>query len=113
MDVLSDEEVRTVVGRSKLAAKYNEAVDSESAHEILTRKLEAAEQRTEEIEQMEQQAKEEKREARRSTAPKEESWMDNPVVRQAGRTAASILTRSLLGVLGVGSTRKRRSSGWF
>jgi DNA helicase HerA-like ATPase len=113
MDVLSDEEVRTVVGRSKLAAKYNEAVDSESAHEILTRKLEAAEQRTEEIEQMEQQAKEEQREARRSTAPKEESWMDNPVVRQAGRTAASILTRSLLGVLGVGSTRKRRSSGWF
>ena len=113
MDVLSDEEVRTVVGRSKLAAKYNEAVDSESAHEILTRKLEAAEQRSEEIEQMEQQAKEEKREARRSTAPKEESWMDNPVVRQAGRTAASILTRSLLGVLGVGSTRKRRSSGWF
>jgi DNA helicase HerA-like ATPase len=113
MDVLSDEEVRAIVGRSKLATKYNEAVDSESAHELLTRKLEAAEQRKEEIEQMEQQAKEEKREAKRSAPKKEESWMDSPVVRQAGRTAASILTRSLLGVLGVGSTRKRRSKGFF
>lgn len=113
MDVLSDEEVKTIVSRSRLAAKYNEAVDPESAHEILTKKLEAAGQRKEEIEQMEAQAKEEKREAKRSAAKKEESWMDNPVVRQAGRTAASILTRSLLGVLGVGSTRKRRSKGFF
>lgn len=113
MDVLSDEEVNTIVRGSKLAAKYNEVVDSESAHEILTRKLEAAQQREQEIEQMEEQAKEEQREAKRSPAKKEESWMDNPVVRQAGRTAASILTRSLLGVLGVSSTRKRRSKSWF
>ena len=113
MDVLSEEEVNGIVRSSKLAAKYNEAVDPESAHEILTKKLEAARQRGEEIEQMEQQAKEEKREARRPATPKEESWMDNPVVRQAGRTAATILTRSLLGVLGVGSSRKRRSKGWF
>lgn len=113
MDVLSEEEVKSIVSRSGLAAKYNEAVDSESAHEILTRKLEAAQQREQEIEQMEAQAKEEQREAKRSATKKEESWMDNPVVRQAGRTAATILTRSLLGVLGVGSTRKRRSKGWF
>ncbi|HEY1112387.1 MAG TPA: helicase HerA-like domain-containing protein, partial [Chitinophagaceae bacterium] len=109
MDVLSEEEVAAIVRRSKLAAKYNEPVDNHSAYEILTQKLEQAEQRSEEIKQMQQQAKEEKR----APARKEESWMDNPVVRQAGRTAASILTRSLLGVLGVGSTRRRRSKSWF
>lgn len=113
MDVLSGEEVNNIVSRSKLAAKYNETVDSESAHELLTKKLELAQQRQVEREQTEQEAKEEKQEARRSRGPKEESWMDNPVVRQAGRTAATILTRSLLGVLGVGSSRKRRSKSWF
>ena len=113
MDVLSEEEVSSTVRRSKLVAKYNEVVDSESAHELLTQKLELAEQRTQEIKQMEAQAKEEKTAARRTTAPKEERWMDNPVVRQAGRTAAAILTRSLLGVLGVGSSRRSKSKSWF
>jgi hypothetical protein len=113
MDVLSDEEVSNIVRQSKLVGKYNEVVDSESAHEILTQKLEVAEQRAAEIKEMETQAKEEQKEAKRSTAKKEESWMDSPVVRQAGRTAASILTRSLLGVLGVGSTRRRKTKSWF
>lgn len=113
MDVLSEDEVKNIVQCSKLAAKYNETVDRESAQEILTRKLEVAQQREQEIKQMEQQAKEEKKVARSRPAPKEESWMDNPVVRQAGRTAASILTRSLLGVLGVGSSRSRRSKSWL
>ena len=46
--------------------------------------------------------------------PKEESWLDNPMVKSAGRTAATMLTRSLLGVLGLGgSTRRRRSKSLF
>ena len=113
MDVLSEDEVNTIVRQSKLVPKYNEVVDRESAHEILTKKLELAEQRAEEIKQLEAQAKEENKAAKRTTAKKEESWMDNPVVKQAGRTAASILTRSLLGVLGVGSSRRRKSNSWF
>ena len=113
MDVLSDAEVANIVRQSKLVQKYNEVVDTESAHEILTQKLEVAEQRAAEIKQMEAQAKVEQKEAKRGSAKKEESWMDSPVVRQAGRTAASILTRSLLGVLGVGSTRRRKTKSWF
>jgi dihydroxyacetone kinase-like predicted kinase len=94
-----------------MVQKYNQAVDSESAHEILTKKLEMAEQRSQEIEQMEEQAKEVKKQA---SAKPEKSWMDNPAVKQAGRTAASILTRSLLGVLGLGgSTRRRKTGGLF
>ena len=106
MDILSDEEVNSLVGRSKLAAKYNQVVDNKSAYEILQEKINLAEQRTQEIKQMEQQAKEEKKAAGRP--PKETSILDNPMVRSAGRTAATILTRSLLGVLGLGGTTRRR-----
>ena len=106
MDVLTDAEVNTLVKNSKIAAQYNEVIDSTSAYEILTQKLEAAQQREAEIKNLETAAKEEKKEAKQT---KEESWMDNPMVRSAGRTAATMITRSLLGVLGLGgSTRRRR-----
>lgn len=114
MDILSEGEVVDVTNKSKLVQKYNHAVDSESAHEILTKKIELAEQRSQEIEQLEEQAKTEVREEKRAAAKPEKSWMDNPAVKQAGRTAASILTRSLLGVLGLGgTTRRRKSTRWF
>ena len=111
MDILSDEEVISLVGRSKLAAKYNQVVDNKSAYEILQEKINLAEQRTQEIKQMEQQAKEEKKAAGRQ--PKETSILDNPIVRSAGRTAATMITRSLLGVLGLGGTTRRRSRSLF
>jgi DNA helicase HerA-like ATPase len=110
MDILTDEEVSSLTGNSKLVAKYNQAIDSESAYEILNQKLAVAEQRSQEIEEMEQQAKEEKK----SSSKPEKTWMDNTVVKQAGRTAASILTRSLLGVLGLGgTTRRRKKTSWL
>jgi uncharacterized protein len=111
MDILSDSEVSSLVGKSKLATKYNQVVDSKSAYEILNEKISLAEQRTEEIKQMEQQAKEEKKTAGRQ--PKETSFLDSPIVRSAGRTAATMLTRSLLGVLGLGGTTRRRSRSLF
>src|SRR5215216_5355671 len=49
MDILSDTEVNSLVGKSKLATKYNQVVDSKSAYEILNEKINLAEQRTEEI----------------------------------------------------------------
>ena len=107
MDVLSDSEVTSLVAGSKIASKYNKVIDSHSAYEILNAKIEAAKQREQEIEEMEQQAKEEKKVAR---APKEKSILDNPMVRSAGRTAATMITRSLLGVLGLGGTSRRRKS---
>src|SRR5215213_2122904 len=97
MDILSDNEVNSFVGASKIVKKYNEAVDNESAYELLNKKIEVAEQRSAEIQQMQQEAKQQKK----SSSKPEPSWIDNPIVKQAGRTAASILTRSLLGVLGL------------
>jgi DNA helicase HerA-like ATPase len=105
MDVLTDSEVDQLVDNSKLAKKYNEVIDSESAFEILTKKLEVATQQQAAEEQEQQQAKEEKKES------KEKGILDSPILKQVGRTAASVLTRGLLGALGLGGRKKK--SSWF
>ncbi|MBP6625702.1 MAG: DUF853 family protein [Chitinophagaceae bacterium] len=115
MDILSDVEIQQILTQSKIAKKYNALVDSKSAYEILNEKITLANQQEEETEKQEEVAKE----AKKTSAQKEEKGtletiLSNPVARQVGRTAASIITRSLLGVLGLSSTRKRKSSSsWF
>lgn len=103
MDVLTDAEVQSLVASSRLAPKYAAVIDAHSAYEILTEKLSTA-------------AGEEVPAARKSAkaAAEEpsvlEQILDNPVMRQVGRTAASMITRSLLGALGLGGRSTRRSS---
>ena len=94
MDVLKDNEIDNLVASSKLVKKYGEVIDSESAYEILNKKIEAATQQAEDV-------KETKKET------KEESFFDNPILKQVGRTAASVLTRGLLGALGLTGRRKK------
>ncbi|RZS91922.1 helicase HerA-like domain-containing protein [Aquimarina brevivitae] len=43
MDILTDDELKELLGKSKLAKKYNEAIDRESAYELLNAKIEKAE----------------------------------------------------------------------
>lgn len=114
MDVLSDAEIDTLVNQSKLVKKYANDEDRESACEILTAKLEEAAQRTEEA----KAAKEAEKPAR--TSKKEErstleKVLESSVTKQIGRTAASVITRSLLGALGLGGKRtsRKRSGSWF
>jgi hypothetical protein len=105
MDILSPAEIDSLLQKSSLVNKYNQAVDSKSAYEMLTEKLEVA---------AEQSASTQK-ESSTGKAKKEETIFDNPIVKQAGRTAATIITRSLLGALGVSSSTRRRkkSTSWF
>jgi len=56
--------------------------------------------------QKEKQFQQEQRTQGRSSK-KDETIFDNPIVKQVGRTAASVITRSLLGVLGLGGRRSR------
>ena len=102
MDILTDGEIDNIISHSKLVAKYNEVIDNESAYEMLTGKLEQASQKPE---QEKETAHEQKTSGR--TAKKEESIFDNPMMKQVGRTAATVLTRSLLGVLGLGGRRRK------
>jgi DNA helicase HerA-like ATPase len=98
MDVLTDQEMAALVGSSKLVAKYAQEINSDSAYEILTRKLEAAAALVDDDKPA------------GGRTPKEESIFDNPVVREVGKTAATIITRSLLGALGLGGRSSRRKS---
>jgi uncharacterized protein len=116
MDILNDSEVDELVSKSKLAKKYAETIDTESAHEIITAKLEEAAERTQAAAEAEARAEEEAKleKEEKKAAKKEESFFDNPTVKQVGRTAASVITRSLLGALGLGGrSTKRKKSGWF
>ncbi len=111
MDVLASEEIDAIINQSKLVKKYSEIIDSYSAYEILNAKIEDAAQRTKE--EAEQKEKEEEEEKETKKEKKEPGFFDNPTVKQIGRTAASVITRSLLGALGISSTtRVRRKSLW-
>ncbi len=102
MDVLTDDELNALINKSKLAAKYNQAVDSESAYEILTAKLNEAANQTQQAQQQQVQQKQ-----TQAKPQKETSIFDSPAMKQAERTAASVITRSLLGALGLGGRTKR------
>ena len=45
MDILTDAEIDALVDNSKIAAKYNQVIDSQSAYEMLTEKLNEAAKR--------------------------------------------------------------------
>ena len=106
MDVLTDAEINMLTAQSRLVKKYAETIDRESAYEILSAKLDEAEKKSAE-----------KAEAKPTSKPEPsvlERVLDNHVSRQVQRTAASIITRSLLGALGLGgrSSSKKKTS-WF
>ncbi|MBK6936429.1 MAG: DUF853 family protein [Chitinophagaceae bacterium] len=102
MDILTELEIDSLVSKSKLASKYNEVIDSKSAYEILTEKLEEAAKR-------EEKGESEEKEEKKSTK-KEKGFFDNPVVKSMTRTAGNSIVRTLLGVLGLGGRSRSRKS---
>jgi DNA helicase HerA-like ATPase len=102
MDVLTEQEIDALVNQSALVKKYNQEIDSESAFELLTARIQEASQQA-----AEKQAEKEAEKKSAAKPKKEESIFDNTAVKQATRTAANILTRSLLGALGLGGRRKK------
>ncbi|MEJ7589632.1 MAG: helicase HerA-like domain-containing protein [Ferruginibacter sp.] len=107
MDVLSDAEIGGIVGRSKLAAKYNQVIDTESAYEILTAKLEEAAENT--------RAAVEHKTAKPTRAEPStfEKMTNNSIVKSMVRTAGNTIVRSLLGSLGLGGRSRKKSNSWF
>lgn len=108
MDILTEAEINDTCAKSALIKKYNIEIDEQSAFEILQQKINA--KATEQPEETTTSKK----------ADKEEPGMleqvaDSSVGKQVMRTVARELTRGLLGVLGVGTTRRSttRKKGWF
>lgn len=108
MDILTDAEIDAVVGKSRIAAKYNAVVDNVSAYEILTQKLEDAARKAEAEKQEEETRKEQAKTTKRTTTKEEKGIFDDPIVKSMTRTAGNTLVRGLLGVLGLGG-RSRKS----
>jgi hypothetical protein len=105
MDILTPGEITDIVAKSKIKKKYDQDIDSQSAYEILNSKLDEAANRS-------TPQAEDKRPVGRPAKPEKsavEEVLDSPITRQIGRTAASIITRSLLGALGLGGRSRKRS----
>ena len=110
MDILTPAEIDQISSRSAISHKYNETIDRESAYELLSAKIEDA--------ATDEHQKKMKTHKRRARAEKStvEKVLDSTLTRQVGRTVARELTRGLLGVLGVKTTRRRRrrkKNSWF
>ncbi len=93
MDVLTDGEVTDLVKRSRLASRYNAEVDSNSAYEMLQKKIHAAREETTKMVEQKKQAKQ------KEEPSMIEQVLDNSIVKSSLRTAATMLTRTLLGTL--------------
>lgn len=107
MDVLTPAEIDGVVSKSKLTNKYNEEIDRESASEMLSKKIEEHTTAASDDKDSDKSDKKEKEEPGML-----EQAVNSTTGRQIMRTVTRELTRGLLGVLGVGLTR-RKKSGWF
>ncbi len=94
MDVLTDKELKDVLGDSDLIKKYNEVIDRESAYEILNEKIEKAE--AAEAKEKERKEKEKESRSRSRSSSSRRSTRMNPVVKVL--TSATFI-RGVLGVL--------------
>ena len=94
MDVLSETEIDASIAKSKLAKKYNEVVDRESAYEILCKKMDAAQV----IAEKEEAKKAEEKETKKTTSsrPEPQSQTSKAVVKVL--TSATFI-RGAMGVL--------------
>jgi uncharacterized protein len=105
MDILTEDEIDIIVGRSKILGKYNESFDRESAYEMLNRKLEISKtQKSETIPEYEPSSRRTSRQ-QKSTF---EKVLSNPTTRQVGNTIVRELARGILGVLGLGGTARKK-----
>lgn len=94
MDVLTESELAALLSKSKLARKYNDEVDRESAYEMLTKKIEAAE--AEEAKEKARKEKEALKKAETKQRTKRASTRQNPIVKVL--TSPTVI-RSVLGIL--------------
>ncbi|MCL5245122.1 DUF853 domain-containing protein [Cellulophaga sp. 20_2_10] len=87
MDVLTESELKEVIDSSALVKKYNDVIDRESAYEMLTKKIDKAEEIA---------AKEKEKPEPKRTSSRAKSTRQNPIIKVL--TSATFI-RGMLGVL--------------
>ncbi len=123
MDVLTETEIENIVNHSKLAAKYNQVIDSNSAYEILTAKLQeagASQLASKKINTPEGRVLEKGQDGAQESGffKKIADTLEKGAKSTAGKrflgTLATGMGRSLLGVLGLGGKNARqKGSSWL
>jgi hypothetical protein len=96
MDVLSEAEIDANIAKSKLAKKYNEIIDRESAYEILGKKMEAAQALADQEAEAKLKEKEAKKSISSRTTPQPHNQTTKAVVKVL--TSATFI-RGAMGVL--------------
>ncbi len=96
MDILTESELSNLLGQSKLARKYNQEIDRESAYEMLNKKIELAE--AEEAKRKAEEEKEalKKAESKKRSTSSRRSTRQNPIVKVL---SSPTVIRSVLGIL--------------
>ncbi len=105
MDILSGEEINTLVGKSRLTSRYNRTVDRESAQEILSERIRQSQQQAAtENARKEEEKMAQRRPVGRPKAEKSvlEQVLSSPAAKQAVRSVSTSLVRGLMGALGLG-----------
>ena len=90
MDVLTESEIEQINTKSKLVRKYSEEIDRESAYEMLTKKIETANQQAEETQESQQEEK------RKSSEPSTAEVIGKSVTKVV--TSATFI-RGVFGIL--------------
>jgi hypothetical protein len=110
MDVLTDFEIGQILKASLLAKKYNTEIDRESAFEILQEKIAGMNRKNEETQEGDygtlRHQDDYERPAPTHRVREEESNFEKIMKSPVTRTIATEITRGLLGVLGLRSTRR-------
>ncbi|MEH6538203.1 MAG: helicase HerA-like domain-containing protein [Psychroserpens sp.] len=97
MDILTDVELSGLLGKSKLAKKYNEDIDRDSAYEMLNKKIEVAEaEEAKEKAQKEKEALKKAESKQRTSRSRSRSTRQNPIIKVL--TSPTVI-RSVLGIL--------------
>jgi DNA helicase HerA-like ATPase len=101
MDILTQREIDDIMSNSRIKHKYDEVIDRESAYEILTEKIERAEEEESYNTLQDERRKTSRTSSSRSRQEKStfEKILNSTTTRQIGRTVASTLTRGLLQIL--------------
>ncbi|MCA0133788.1 helicase HerA-like domain-containing protein [Winogradskyella alexanderae] len=97
MDILTESELGALLAQSKLARKYNEEIDRDSAYEMLNKKIEQAEAEEAKRKAQEEQEALKKAETKRKTSSSgRRRTRQNPIVKVL---SSPTVIRSVLGIL--------------
>lgn len=94
MDILTGEELEDMLDASELKEKYNQKIDRESAHEILTKKIERAD-----AEEAREKARKERKKLERTTSGRRRNSSAGPQKAVVKVLTSATFIRGVMGVL--------------